>query len=90
MGPKSSDEGPCERRAEGGLGQTDRRHRDGAWVAVESQTGGRRLPAEDSGGRQSWAEATDSLSWSLCREHGPARTSLLDFRPLPENTLLSF
>ena len=55
MGPKSSDEGPCERRAEGGLGQTDRRHRDGAWVAVQSQTGGRRRPAGDSGGCQSRA-----------------------------------
>ena len=58
-------------------------------MAVESQTGGRRPPAEDSGSRQSWAEAADSLSWSLCGEHGPAHTSIVDFRPLPEDTLLS-
>ena len=73
MGPKSSDEGPCERWAEGCLGQTDRRHREGAWVAVESQPGGRRPLAEDSESCQSRAEVADSLSWSLCGE--------LNFRP---------
>ena len=90
MGPKSSDEGPCERWAEGCLGQTDRRHREGAWVAVESQPGGRRPLAEDSESCQSRAEVADSLSWSLCGERGPARTSILAFWPLPEDTLLSF
>ena len=54
----------------------------------------RRLEGE--GGRPGTAGAARAgqgrgrLSWGLCREHGPARTSLLDFRPLPENTLLSF
>ena len=61
MGLKSNNEDLCKRRADGGLGQTDRRHRERAWVVVESKTRGRRPPVGDSRSLQSRAETTDSL-----------------------------
>ena len=43
MGPKSNDEGPCERRAEGGLGQTgDTGKEPGWWWSRRLEGGGRR------------------------------------------------